>query len=116
MSEIEKKSNILNINDQPLAKNPSTEKIFQEFLGLAKRLSAAAEAKRAEPQRLYPSQQLAQAIRDSRIQQKLTQRELAALAGISIGTAVAIEHGKRTASFETVERVLKALGMGLWIK
>ncbi len=59
---------------------------------------------------------ISQIIRDARKKQKLKQRELAALAGISIGTLLSLEKDGKTVGYGTVERVLNTLGLHIWIK
>jgi DNA-binding XRE family transcriptional regulator len=92
----------------------STRNLYQEILNALSKLATAQRQPTSEGH--APVEQLAQVIRAARIKQKLSQKELASLAGISVGTMVALENGKRTAGLNTVEHVLKALGLSLWIK
>lgn len=53
---------------------------------------------------------LGQAVRDARKQLKLTQPQLALAAGVGVRFIVDLEAGKPTVRFESVMRVLQALG------
>ena len=57
-------------------------------------------------------EQLAQAIRTG----KLTQRELAHATGLDEGMISRLVHGTRTASFQTIDRILDALGLEIVIR
>jgi HTH-type transcriptional regulator/antitoxin HipB len=56
-------------------------------------------------------QELGKTIRAARVQLRLTQEELAAAAGVGERFLSEIERGKATARFDTILRVLDALGL-----
>lgn len=54
-------------------------------------------------------------VKATRREQKLTQAELADLAGIGAATLKRIESGSQDVTFANISRVLDALGIRLWI-
>lgn len=60
--------------------------------------------------------EIATVIKQARKEQSVSREVLAKLSGISIGTLGAIEAGKDTVSLSNVQKVLQALGKGLWIR
>ncbi len=63
-----------------------------------------------------PTSNLGKAIKIARADQSLSQKQLAALTGLSTLTIAKLEAGNRRVSFENVEKVLSALGKSFWIK
>ena len=55
-------------------------------------------------------------IRQERKKQKLTQDQLAAIAGVGVGFIREVEHGKPTCQLALVLQVLQTLGLKLGIK
>jgi HTH-type transcriptional regulator / antitoxin HipB len=60
--------------------------------------------------------ELAQLISQTRKQARLTQAELAALAGVGKTVVWDLEHGKRTIRLETLSKVLSSLNIGLIVR
>lgn len=56
---------------------------------------------------------LARTVRARRLEEHLTQTDLADLAGVSERFIRSVEHGKPTLRLDSVEAVLKALGLNL---
>lgn len=70
-----------------------------------------------EVARIYNStESLGNLIKMERKKQKMTQRELADLCGLSAPTVAKLEKGDKRASLENIERVLTVLGRSLWIR
>jgi HTH-type transcriptional regulator / antitoxin HipB len=59
---------------------------------------------------------LAELIVQTRKRAKLTQEELAALAGVGKTVVWDLEHGKQTIRLETLTKVLAALNIGLFVR
>ena len=110
-----KKTNLLNQKNEIPSASIEFQRAYQNALDALSQFATAANIQRSSIQ-YHSAHPLAQVIRDARTKQKLNQKELASLAKISVGTLVALEGGKKTAGFDTVERVLTALGLSLWIK
>lgn len=55
-------------------------------------------------------------VREKRKLNKMTQKQLASIAGISIGCLKKIERGTKNVSLENVENVLNSIGKKLYIK
>ncbi|MGK5088942.1 helix-turn-helix transcriptional regulator [Bdellovibrionota bacterium FG-2] len=91
-----------------------SKRLYRDILNALGKLAALAVQQPAAE--YFSAEQLPQVIRAARTRQNLSQKELAALADISVGTMVALERGQKAAGLDTVERVLKALGLSLWIK
>jgi HTH-type transcriptional regulator / antitoxin HipB len=60
--------------------------------------------------------ELAQLISQTRKQARLTQAELAALAGVGKTVVWDLEHGKRTIRLETLSKVLSSLNIDLIVR
>lgn len=67
---------------------------------------------RTEP---VPVGNLGTLVKTTRGRQKLSQAELADLAGISVATLKRIESGNKEVTFSNLSSVLDALGVKLWI-
>lgn len=63
-----------------------------------------------------PIDKLGSIVREERKKQKIPREVLAKLSGVSVGTIIAIESGKNSASLSNVQKILQALGRKLWIR
>ncbi|WP_415912330.1 helix-turn-helix transcriptional regulator [Neptuniibacter sp. QD37_11] len=64
---------------------------------------------------LVPIDQLGQAIIKARNAQKLSQEDLEDLSEVSRTTIIKLEKNDLNVSFSTMQKVLKALGLKLWV-
>lgn len=89
---------------------------ISEPLRLVEKLKAELESldEKAAP-RPAPVDNLGAIVKETRKEQRLTQVELADLAGIGSATLKRIEAGNKDVTFANVLSVLDALGLDLWI-
>jgi len=89
---------------------------ISELAALARDLLAGAEElalqQRQQPQ---PLENAAGTIRGARRAQRLSQAELADLAGVSAATVKRIEAGRTEIALSNVMKVMDVLGLRLWI-
>ncbi|MDQ2077430.1 helix-turn-helix domain-containing protein [Marinimicrobium sp. ABcell2] len=93
--------------------------LSSQLSALAERAQAI-EAELAEVRRQYsaplqPIEDLAETVKQARKRQKLSQRALADLSGVSQATIVGLETQGRTPHLDSVLRVLEALGLTLYV-
>ncbi|MGE0631231.1 MAG: helix-turn-helix transcriptional regulator [Pseudobdellovibrionaceae bacterium] len=67
------------------------------------------------PDQLISADKVGAVIKTERKKQKITRDTLARLSGVSVGTIIAIESGKTTASLSNVQKILQTLGKRLCI-
>ncbi len=89
---------------------------YNELSRLVEALVTELEALRQESDRdPVPVRDIGGLVKARRREQKLTQAELADLAGIGAATLKRIESGNQDVTFSNLSRVLDALGIRLWI-
>ncbi len=87
-----------------------------EALGLVERLKSELESLNdATEHRPTPVDDLGALVKNTRKKQRLTQVELADLAGIGTATLKRIESGSKDVTFNNLMSVLDALGIRLWV-
>ncbi len=89
------------------------DEIFRLTERLREEIDALENDRRSAP---LPVEELGNLVKTARKEQKLTQDELADLAGVSKGTLKRIEADNRNITFSNVIDVLQTLGMTLWIR
>lgn len=86
------------------------EEIHSQYLE-ASRMAALSET----AQGLKTADNIGEIIREARGKQGLTQRELGELAGVTTVTLSRLENGYSSVQVSTLENILTALGLKLWI-